>query len=182
MKAITKVLAGSVALAGFAAAAPAAAQYYPGYGYGYGGNPVGAIINSVIGNGYGYNGYAPYGYNANSQFIVNQCANAVQARLAGGYGGYGAYGGYAYGGYGGGRVLGISRVEQGLAGALNVHGVASSGYNNVADLTWKCRADPRGAIIGLDVRPAGRNYGIYGYAPQSYTPYNPYSQYGYSRY
>ena len=32
MKAITKFLAGGVAIAALASAAPAAAQYYPGYG------------------------------------------------------------------------------------------------------------------------------------------------------
>ena len=41
MKAITKILAGAAAVAAFAAAAPAAAQNYPGYrtpyGYGYAG-------------------------------------------------------------------------------------------------------------------------------------------------
>ena len=185
MKAITKFLAGGVAIAAFAIAAPAAAQVFPGMGYpGYGGM-----------GGYGYRPYGGYGgYGVNSQMIVSQCANAVQARLSGGYGGYGAYGGgYGYSPYGNGyaggaRVLGISRVEQGLAGAINVHGVATSGgyasgYNGgVPDLVWKCRADPRGAIIGLDVHPAQRTYGGYGYAPQSYTPYNPYSQYGYVRY
>lgn len=187
MKAITKFLAGGIAVAALASAAPAAAQYYPGYGYGgYGGygsgNVVGAIINSVVGGG--YNGYAPYGYNTSSQFIAGQCANAVQGRLAGGYGGFGGYGGYGAYGYGGPRVLGISRVEQGLAGAINVHGVATSGgYNGtVPDLAWKCRADPRGAIISLDVHPAQRSYGGYGYIQQSYTPWNNYSQYGYSRY
>lgn len=186
MKAITKVLAGGVAIAALAAAAPAAAQVFPGYGYpGYGYGMPGAM------GGYGYSPYG--GYGVNSQMIVNQCANAVQARLGGG--GYGGYGGYGYSPYGSGygygagaRVLGISRVEQGLAGAINVHGVATSGgyasgYNgNVPDLVWNCRADPRGAIIGLDVHPAQRTYGGYGYAPQAYTPYNPYSQYGYVRY
>jgi len=38
MKAITKFLAGGVAIAALASAAPAAAQYYPGYGNPYGGN------------------------------------------------------------------------------------------------------------------------------------------------
>src|SRR6185369_14386121 len=97
MKAITKVLAGGVAIAALASTAPAAAQYYPGYGNGYG-NPVGQVLSQVLGGGYGYNGYG-----ANSQAAVNQCANAVQARLSGGNAGY------AYNG--GGRVLGISRVE-----------------------------------------------------------------------
>jgi len=182
MKAITKFLAGGVAMAALASAAPAAAQYFPGYGspYGYG-MP-------------GYGGYSPYGYGVNSQVIVNQCANAVQARLSGGYGSYGAYGG-GYGGYngynsygyagGGARVLGISRVEQGLAGAINVRGVATSGRyggyaaNAPVDLVWKCKADQRGAIINIDVNAAQPAYGGY----NNYTPWNyDYSQYGYTRY
>ena len=59
MKAVTKFLVGGIALAALASAAPAAAQYYPGYGYGYpnGGNVVGQVINQVLGGGYGYNGY-----------------------------------------------------------------------------------------------------------------------------
>jgi len=71
MKAITKFLAGGVAIAAFAIAAPAAAQIFPGMGYpGYGGM-----------GGYGYSPYG--GYGVNSQMIVSQCANAVQARLSG---------------------------------------------------------------------------------------------------
>ena len=63
MKAISKVLAGGVAIAALASAAPAAAQYYPGYGYpgyGYGGgNVVGQVLNQVLGGGYGnYGGTA----------------------------------------------------------------------------------------------------------------------------
>jgi opacity protein-like surface antigen len=41
MKAVTKILAGGVAAAALISAAPAAAQYYPGYG-GYGGGYGGA--------------------------------------------------------------------------------------------------------------------------------------------
>ena len=52
MKAITFLGAG-VAIAALASAAPATAQYYPGYGYG---NPVGQVLNSVLGGGYGYSG------------------------------------------------------------------------------------------------------------------------------
>ena len=85
--AITKVLAGGIAIAALASAAPAAAQYYPGYGSGYGGNVVGQVLNQVLGGGYGYNnggyGYNNGGYGVNSQTAVNQCANAVQARLGG---------------------------------------------------------------------------------------------------
>ncbi len=93
MKAITKVLASGVAVVALASAAPAAAQYY---GYPYGGNSVGQVINQVLGGGYGYNGYNGYNqYGANSQVAVNQCAAAVQARLGGGYNGY-DYSQYGY--------------------------------------------------------------------------------------
>ena len=148
----TKILAG---VAGFAAlvgfAAPAAAQYYPGYpGYGYGNNNnvVGGIINSIL--GYGRYPYGNYGYNqyGNQSMAIDQCARAVEARIGGyrggyygygntpygggyanPYGGYGnQYGGYGYNqGYGGGRVLGITRVSRKNYG-LKVYGVASSGY------------------------------------------------------
>ena len=176
MMALTKVLAGGVAIAALASAAPAAAQYYPGYGYGYpnGGNVVGQVLNQVLGGGYGYNGYGN-----NSQQAVNQCAAAVQARLGGNYGGYG-YNGY---GYGGGRVLGISRVEQRNNGGLRVRGVATSGryggYGNQGgpDLSWTCRTDYRGFVTDVDLDRIRNSYG------SNYTPYNnDYSQYGYRRY
>ena len=164
-----------MAIAAVASAAPAAAQYYPGYGgygYPYGGNVVGQVLNQVLGGGYGYNGYG-----MNSQQVVNICASAIQQRLNGGYGGYG-YGS----GYGGARVLGITSVEQrgSGGGGLRVRGVATSGrygYNQGPDLTWKCSIDYRGRIVGLDV-----SRGSYGYG--NYTPYGnyDYSQYGYRRY
>jgi hypothetical protein len=170
-----KFLAGGVAIAALASAAPAAAQYYPGYGYGnpYGGNAVGQVLNGVLGNGYGNN----------SQLAVNQCAAAVQSRLSGGYG---------YNGYGdnGARVLGISRVEPRSNGELLVRGVANSGRYGASayggqgqvDLTWKCRVDYRGFVRDIDINRAQSNYG-YGYN-NGYTPYNgnDYSQYGYRRY
>jgi hypothetical protein len=179
MKAVTIILAGGVAAAALVSAAPAAAQYYPGYGYGSGG--VGQVINQVLGGPqYGYNGY-------NSQAMVNQCAAAVQQRLNGGYG-YNGYNGYGYNnGYGGGRVLGISRVEPRQGGGLTVRGVATSGrygggygYNNQApDLTWRCKTDYRGLIADIDIN---RAQGGYGYN-NGYTPWNnDYSQYGYRRY
>ena len=102
MRDVMKLLIGGAGLAALAGAAPAAAQYYPGYGSPYGG----------------------YGYNpgVNNQVAINQCAAAAQQRLGGGYGGYG-YNGY---GYAGGRVLGISRVEPRPNGFV-VRGVATSG-------------------------------------------------------
>ena len=194
MMAVTKMLAGGVVAAALLGAAPAAAQYYPGYGYpgygyGNGGNVVGQVINQVMGGGYGYNGYA-----GTSQVAINQCVAAVQQRLSGGYGnlpGYGSYSGYSYypyqNAYPGGRVLGISRVEQRSGGGLTVRGVASSGRYGVGyggqqqpDLTFKCKSDYRGYITDIDVERARSNYG-YNYTP--YSPYgNDYSQYGYRRY
>ena len=148
----TKILAGA---AGFAAlvgfAAPAAAQYYPGYGYGNNNNVVGQIIGQVL--GYGRYPYGNYGYNqgyGNQSMAIDQCARAVEARVGGYRGGYYGYGNMPYGGYnqgygygnpyggynqygynqgsGAGRVLGITRVERKSYG-LKVRGVASSGFN-----------------------------------------------------
>ena len=188
MMAVSRILAGGLAAAALVTSAPAAAQYYPGYG-GYGnGNVVGQVINQVLGGGYG--GYGGYGYN--QQALTNQCAAAVQQRLSGGYGGYGGYG-YA-GGYGGGRVLGISRVEPRSGGGFTVRGVATSGRNagygygyggqSAPDLTWRCKTDYRGFITGINVDRAQSNYGYGGYNGYGYTPNNnyDYSQYGYRRY
>jgi deoxyribodipyrimidine photo-lyase len=67
-------VAGLAAVAGFAT--PAAAQYYPGYGYNNNGGVVGAIINGVIGSGqYGYGNYG-----GNDRYAVAQCSRAVEAR------------------------------------------------------------------------------------------------------
>ena len=175
MSVTTKLLtgaAGLAALVGFAT--PAAAQYYPGYGYNN--NIVGAIINSVTGYGrypygnYGYNQYGnQYGYNQN--MAVDQCARAVEARLnrGNGYYGYGnvPYGGYGYNGYAGGRVQGITRVDRKSYG-LKVYGVASSGYNGYngygrngygnygynagADLSFNCEVRYDGRIRDIDVK------------------------------
>jgi hypothetical protein len=176
MKAVKTIAigaAGLVALVG--ASAPAAAQYYPGYPYGGGGNVIGQVLNSVL-NPYG--SYGQYGYGMNQQMAVQQCTAAVQQRLSGygasGYGGYGGYGGaYGYGNaYSNGRVLGITRVDQRSNTTLRVRGYATSGmnyggyggyggyrgyggyggYNNAtADLTFKCDVDYRGYIRDIDI-------------------------------
>ncbi len=133
MKAVTKILAGGIGLAALAGAAPAAAQYYPGYGYGNNGNVLGQVLNQVLGGN-------QYGYGMNSQAAVQRCAAAVQQRIDrdynragyGGYGGYGGgYGGYggAYGGYGNqsmARVLGVTSVERRSSNRLRVRGVATA--------------------------------------------------------
>ena len=122
MMAFKSILAGGVAIAALATAAPAAAQY-PGYGYGYGsgGGIIGQVIGSVIGggygsgygsgyggygNGYGYNGYNnSYGQNPYSRYgpmgqtAINQCMGAVQQRLNAGYGNNGYSNGYGDNGY-----------------------------------------------------------------------------------
>jgi hypothetical protein len=187
MTAVKFLLAGGAAVAALMTAAPAAAQYYPGYGYpgyGYGGgNVVGQVLTQVLGGGYGYNGY---GAGGNSQVAINQCMGAVQSRLGGGYGGYnGSYG------YANGRVLGVSRVEPRSNGGLTVRGVATSGRygNGQPDLTFKCKVDYRGYVSDVDVDPAQGAYG-YNYSPYNqgygysspYTNSYDYSQYGYRRY
>ena len=157
MSALLKILAGAAGLAaavGFAS--PAAAQYYPGYGYNQGGGVVGAIINGVIGgNQYGYGNYG-----GNDRFAVSQCSRAVEARLGGGYRGYG-YNNYA----GGGRVVGITSVERRNSG-LRVRGVATTGgyrgygYND-ANIRFSCKVDYRGRIVDLDFNR--QNYGYNNY-------------------
>ena len=196
MKAVSKILAGGVVAAALFAAAPAAAQYYPGSPYGgYGtGNVVGQVINQVLGGGYGGYGQGYGGYGANSQVVVSQCVNAVQARLGRNYnyGGYGnsGYGGYGYTNhsYGQARVLGISRVEPRSRGGVTVRGVATSGMNGCGyggqqpvDLTFKCSTDYRGYVTDVDIDRAQSNYG--GYQPYGgYQSQDPYAAYGYRRY
>jgi hypothetical protein len=176
MKAVKKIAIGAVGMAALlGASAPAAAQYYPGSGYG---NVIGQVIQSVInpyGSQYGQYGQygGQYGYGMNQQRAVQQCTAAVQQRLAG-YSNYGGYGGYAgYGGaygytnaYSQGRVLGVTRVDQRSNTTLRVRGYATSGmnyggyggygtyggYNNAqADLTFKCDVDYRGYVRDIDI-------------------------------
>lgn len=175
MKAVMKILAGGVATTALASAAPAAAQYYPGYSNS-GGNVVGQVLNQVLGGqyqGYGYNGY-----NSNTQVAVQQCAAAVEQRLSSGNGAY-AYGGNgghdAYGNHvGGGRVLGITHADRHSRGRVKVKGVASSGMNagyggygygqqQVPDLRFDCTVDYRGYISHLDIDRDNRAYGYRGY-------------------
>ena len=185
----TKILAGA---AGFAAlvgfASPAAAQYYPQPGYGYGNNNgVGQIIGQIL--GYGRYPYGNYGYNqyGNQSQAIDQCARAVESRIGGQRGGYYGYGnvpyGGGYGGYGnqygygnqgyGGRVQGITRVERKSYG-LKVWGVASSGYQGYegygrrgygnfgygagADLSWDCEVRYDGRIRDLDIKRRTANW------------------------
>ena len=178
MKAVKYFVLGAAGIAALGAAAPAAAQYGYGYPYGYGnstGNVIGQVLNTLL------NPYGQFGYNrgVNPQIAVNQCASAVNQRLARygsgyGYGGYGGYQSYGYGSYGnaygGGQVVAITRVDQRSATTLRVRGLATSGmgYGNPyggyggyggygaygaqsADLSFRCDVDYRGYIRDIDI-------------------------------
>ncbi len=188
MKAVSKILAGGVAFAALASAAPAAAQYYPGYGQP---NVVGQVINQVLGGGYG----------VNSQAAVQRCAAAVEQRINyqynrgyAGQGGYSGYGGYnpGYNGYAynqsTARVLGITSVERRSGNGLRVRGVATAraqavgyggyggygqgGYSpyggyggyapqQVGELTFRCNVDYRGYVRDIDIDRNRYAYGGY---------------------
>lgn len=188
MRTITKCLAAGAAIAALASAAPAAAQFFPGYGapgygypgygypgygypgYGYGaGGVIGSIINSVTGRGYG-----GYGYNTpgGGRVAASQCTVAVQQRL----GGYG----YAYGG-GAGRVLSINSVEIRGNGGYTVRGLASAAGYGGGRTPFVCHTDPRGLVMNVDFNTGyyGNGYGNPYYGSDTN---NPYSVYGYSRY
>ena len=138
MKAISNILASGAAIAALVTAAPAAAQYYPNQGSGYGNqsygnnnnNVVGQILNSILG---GQN------YQQNDRYAIDMCVRATEARLngyQGGYGynqGYGNYGGYGNNGYNqgynGSRVTRITNVQRRNSG-LKIFGLASAGYNS----------------------------------------------------
>jgi len=184
-----KILAGAAGLAAaVGVATPAAAQYYPQPGYGYGypnqqGGVLGQVLNQVF--GYGQYPYGNYGYNqgyGGQSQAINQCARTVEARLnGGGYGnwGYQGWNGYNQGyGYnnrygGGGRVLGITRVERKSYG-LHVYGVASSGFNGYegynrrdygtygysqgADLKFDCKVQYNGRVRDVDINRRTANW------------------------
>jgi hypothetical protein len=174
MIAITKFLAGGVAIAALASAAPAAAQYYPGMGYpgyGYPGYGYPGYPGYSGAPGYGGYGYVPGG----SQVAASQCTAAVQQRL----GGYGAYG---YAGGAGGRVLGINSIEIRAGGGYRVRGVAATGSYGYGygygggTIAFNCRTDPRGFVVDVDFNNGYRGE----YNGSDYD--QPYAQYGYYRY
>ena len=143
MSAFSKIMTSVAGVAAVTAmAAPAAAQNYP-YGGNSSGGVVGAIINSVIGGGYGQYPQGNYGYGqANQRTLVSQCAAATEQRLNaayrgqgyGGQNGYNGYNGYqngygyqqGYASQGGARVVGITSVERRSNGGLKVRGLATS--------------------------------------------------------
>lgn len=145
MRAFTKFLVGGAGLAALAAAAPAAAQYYPqypgggygypggGYGYPGGGYGQGGVIGSILDSILGGRSYA-----SNDRYAVEQCVRAVEYRIntrgldneGGRYRNYGY--GYGYdnrygGGYMGARVTSVTQVQRRSNGGLKVYGYASTG-------------------------------------------------------
>lgn len=194
MKAVSKFFAGAavVAVSAGAFAAPAAAQYYPPYGGGYGaGNViVGAILDSILRGGYGnagrYGNQYGYGYQ-NERYAIDQCARATESRLN--YNrGYGNPYGYGYNNAAF-RVVQIERVERRRSGAMKVWGLAGStayagnygnyggygapygggygqpygyGYNQAPEYRFSCTVDSRGRVSDLDL-DRNRYAGRYGY-------------------
>ena len=152
---LSKFLVGGAGLAAIAAAAPSAAQYYPGYA-------------SPYARSYGY--AQPYAMNTN--VATQQCTAAVQNRLysrtTDGVGGIiGSIFGLSSGSNA--RVLSVTRVIPTSTG-VRVRGLASSGrmaYNGYgpygvgaygalgyaapADLSFKCDVDYRGYIRDIDI-------------------------------
>ena len=153
MTMFTKILAGGLGMAAFAAAAPAAAQYgYPAYGYPSYGAPYGNA----------------WGYHANNltQVAVNQCSAAVQNRLSNRTSMQGILGAVLGSRAVGGRVLTVTQVTprsntirvRGLANSgryaynpygYGMYGAAGAGYE--ADLSFKCDVDRFGRIRDIDI-------------------------------
>ena len=175
MKAVTKLMFSGAAIAALVTAAPAAAQYYPGGGYGPGyqnNNVVGNILNSILG---GQN------YQQNDRYAIDMCVRATEARLNGyngaynynNYGNYGGYGDRGYNqGYNGARVTRITNVERRNSG-LKIYGLATTGYNRGgygygnqgygnqgygygnqgygANLRFNCKTNFRGQVTDVDI-------------------------------
>ena len=142
MTLMIKLLAGGAGFAALASAAPAAAQYYPSYGYN-------TRVNAT-------------------QMAASRCTSAVQARLnnrgSGGILGalFGLNNGFS------GRVLNVSRVDPNR-NTVRVTGYATSGryaYNRYGygigaygtlganytpDLRYRCDVDYRGYVRDVDI-------------------------------
>jgi hypothetical protein len=149
---MTKMLAGAAGLAAIATAAPAAAQYYP-YGY----------------NGNAYPSYNSYAVNPNA--AAQQCTAAVQSRLYNRTSLAEIIGSLVGIPNNQGRVLSITQATPTRSG-MRIRGLASSGryaynnygpygvgaygslaygYNQQADLSFKCDVDFRGYVRDIDI-------------------------------
>ena len=185
MTIFTKYLAAAAAISGLSAPLAAQSAYgyqqpypqaYPQQGYGYGQqpgyaqNPIGQVIDQLLGNR----------YNVTDRQAVRQCASAAIQQAAARYGsGYGAYGqrygqqyGQGYNRYSAMRVTAITDVQRrsnGLrvSGLLNSGGAYAGQYDNQGyqnrrttggDLTFRCNVDYRGQVTNVRVRPNEDRY------------------------
>ena len=130
----------------------------PAYGQGYAQNPVGAIIDQLLGNR----------YNVTDRQAVSRCASAVMAQASAQYGnGYNP--GYNRG-YSNMRVTAITDVQRRNNG-LRVSGLLGSGYGGQygyqnrgyggGDLSFRCNVDYRGAVTGIRIRRNNDGYRRY---------------------
>lgn len=167
MRTITKMLAGAAGLAAFAAAAPASAQYNPYYGYN--------AYGSAYGAGTGYAdpyGYTNYAYGLSPAAASQQCTAAVQSRLYNRTSISGIIGAVlGVNTASNARVLGITDTSRTRTGT-RIRGVASSGryaynsyspygvgaygslgygYNQAADLRFRCDVDARGYVRDVSI-------------------------------
>ena len=155
MSDLVKLLTGAAGLAavvGFAS--PAAAQYYPGYGYNNGGGVVGAIINGVLGG-------RQYGNQSVRQLWRQRplCRRPVQPRGRGASRRRLSAMATATTGYtGGGRVVGITGVERSNIGPSRPRRRHVGQLRRLwlqqwraANLSFSCKVDYRGRIIDLDL-------------------------------
>ena len=159
MRIFTKLMTAGAALA---AAAPATAQYYNGYGY-----------SRPYGQSYGYAqnyGYAqPYA--VNTGVAEQQCSAAVQNRLYN-RSSIGGILGAVLGTSSTGRVVAVTQVSPRSDGMVRVRGLASSGryamngygpygvgaygaagygYANQADLAFRCDVGLNGAVYNVSI-------------------------------
>jgi hypothetical protein len=130
-----------------------------GYNQNYSQNPVGAIIDSLLGNR----------YTVTDRQAVSQCASAALAQAQYQYRGYGQRDNGVYRqGYGYNqniaapalRVTSITDVQRRSSG-LRVKGTIGTGYGGqygyqnrgYGDLSFRCNVDYRGSVTGLRVSP-----------------------------
>jgi len=141
MTLMIKLLAGGAGFAALASAAPAAAQYYPNYGYGYNATQVAAsrctsAVQARL-NNRGSTGIlgALFGINTRTSGRVLNVERVVPRRNTVRVTGFATSGRYAYNSYG---PYGV-----GAYGAL--------GYNYQPDLRYRCDVDYRGYVRDVDI-------------------------------
>jgi hypothetical protein len=160
-------------VAAIAAAAPASAQYYSGYGYS---QPYSYSQSYGYSQPYGYSqsysqpyGYSQYGYSqpyvADTSVATQQCTAAVQNRLYSPTSLRSILGSLVGIQSNRGQVLSITQVSpRGLASSgryasngygaygMGAYGALGYGYNNAADLSFRCDVGPNGAVYNVDIR------------------------------